>query len=191
MLSEAAAEWEPPGNAGGGKRGGLLEPQEHLPQKKPKQKAPSGVSPRLPQVRQVFDTWDAQERNRPKPRAPEEDTADAMAEIVMGNDPALAARFELKDRRVRKGEAVPDMIPVYSSNLRSIGYDGKLRELFVSFKGGSLYKYYQVPPDIYEDLKYTSDSGGSAGARFWDLIRIRGTQYGHRYSYLKIKKGKR
>lgn len=189
------AERKSPGSEIHRIRGSLLESAEHLPYKRQaKRQADSGGFPRIPQVREVYDTWDERERNRPKPRAaaaPEADAADLMAEIVMGNDPALAAQLELKGRRLRSGEAVPPMIPVYSSNVRSIGYDENLQELFMSFKDGSLYKYYRIPPNLYEDLKYTADSGGSVGARFWDLIRIRGSQYGHRYSYLNMKQGKK
>lgn len=50
------------------------------------------------------------------------------------------------------------MIPVESSNVDSVGYDGV--NLFVKFKPNSLYVYFDVPFVIYEGL-VSADSKGA------------------------------
>ena len=45
---------------------------------------------------------------------------------------------------------LPEMIPVTSSNIKSIGYDIEESELFVSFNGGpSVYRYTDVPIKVF------------------------------------------
>jgi hypothetical protein len=74
-----------------------------------------------------------------------------------------------------------------------LSYDAEKKQMFVSFKDGSVYQYVEVPETIYSDLLYTVQSGGSLGERFWDLVRVRGkgNSYKTQYSYRPIKGARR
>lgn len=50
-----------------------------------------------------------------------------------------------------------NMMPVSSSNLAAVGYDG--RNLYVEFHSGWLYEYANVPRNVYESL-LSADSKG-------------------------------
>lgn len=54
---------------------------------------------------------------------------------------------------------LPLFVPVQSSNVDSISYDVEKQELYVQFRGGSIYVYYNVPEDVYLDF-LTSPSKG-------------------------------
>lgn len=43
-------------------------------------------------------------------------------------------------------------IPVVSSNVASVGYDSQQRVLEVEFTGGGVYRYSDVPPEVFLDL---------------------------------------
>lgn len=58
---------------------------------------------------------------------------------------------------------------VYSSNLRSVGYDPDERVLEVEFHSGSVYRYAHVPKALYAGLM----AARSAGAYFTDHIKDR------------------
>lgn len=53
---------------------------------------------------------------------------------------------------------VVEMIPVVSSNLSSVGYDPKTRELYIQFKSG-LYVYSNVPEHVYQELLHAPSHG--------------------------------
>ena len=50
-------------------------------------------------------------------------------------------------------------IPVSSSNLASIGYDSQSLTLEIEFKDGSVYQYFDVPDNMYEDLMQAPSKG--------------------------------
>ena len=50
-------------------------------------------------------------------------------------------------------------IPVSSSNLASIGYDFQSLTLEIEFKDGSVYQYFDVPDNMYEDLMQAPSKG--------------------------------
>ncbi len=52
---------------------------------------------------------------------------------------------------------IPKMISVESSNLDSVGYDGQ--NLFVEFRSGSIYVYYGVPKQLYNELLDANSKG--------------------------------
>ncbi|MYA59628.1 MAG: KTSC domain-containing protein [Chloroflexi bacterium] len=56
---------------------------------------------------------------------------------------------------------------VASSNLASVGYDTPTQTLEVEFLSGSVYQYYNVPENIYEQLMHA----GSKGRFFHQYIR--------------------
>lgn len=49
--------------------------------------------------------------------------------------------------------SVPEMIPVSSSNIESIGYDEQNEHVYVRFLNGSLYVYKGVPLHEFENLR--------------------------------------
>ncbi len=49
--------------------------------------------------------------------------------------------------------SVPEMIPVSSSNIESIGYDEQNQQVFIRFLNGSLYVYKGVPLHEFENLR--------------------------------------
>lgn len=49
--------------------------------------------------------------------------------------------------------------PVTSSNIAEIGYDEPSRTLEVLFLNGGLYQYFDVPPQVYQELMRASSHG--------------------------------
>lgn len=49
--------------------------------------------------------------------------------------------------------SLPEMIPVSSSNIESIGYDEQNEQVYVRFLNGSLYVYKSVPLHEFENLR--------------------------------------
>lgn len=54
---------------------------------------------------------------------------------------------------------LPEMVPVDSSAIAAIGYDARVRELFVRFHTGRTYVYEEVPPDLYQELMQAASKG--------------------------------
>ena len=48
---------------------------------------------------------------------------------------------------------------VASSNLASVGYDPATETLEVEFLSGSVYQYYNVPENVYDELMKESSKG--------------------------------
>lgn len=57
--------------------------------------------------------------------------------------------------------------PVKSTNVQSVGYDQQQRHLEVKFRGGTHYRYFNVPQDVYDDLMGSE----SVGQAFHTLIK--------------------
>ena len=68
-----------------------------------------------------------------------------------------------------------EIIPVTSSNVESIGYDEGSSTLQVKFKNGTTYQYFDVPENIFIELRDADSVGGYLAAR------IKGT-----YRYSKV-----
>ena len=49
--------------------------------------------------------------------------------------------------------------PVVSSNILSIGYDAKTFTLEIEFKGGAVYQYSNVPPEVHAQLMSAESHG--------------------------------
>ena len=58
-----------------------------------------------------------------------------------------------------------ERFPVDSSNIAAIGYEKDLSVLEVEFKNGSVYQYYDVPENIFNDIM-GADSKGKYLAQF-------------------------
>jgi hypothetical protein len=68
------------------------------------------------------------------------------------------------------------MIPVISSNVKSIGYNPKNKITYVKFNNDSMYVYFGVPRETFENFKKAESKG-----KFLHL-HIKNS-----YSYLKFK----
>jgi hypothetical protein len=57
--------------------------------------------------------------------------------------------------------AMVEMMPVDSTNIESIGYDERRKELYVKFKGDGtrIYKYVQVPAMVWEHMLRAKSKG--------------------------------
>jgi len=54
---------------------------------------------------------------------------------------------------------MPEMHPVSSSNIASVGYDNESESVYVEFLNGSTYKYNGVSESEFENLKTASSVG--------------------------------
>jgi len=70
-----------------------------------------------------------------------------------------------------------ERIPVESSNISSIGYDEENEILEIEFHSGSVYQYYDVPFEVYDELM----NADSHGSYFYHNIRNGG------YSYTRVR----
>ena len=52
-----------------------------------------------------------------------------------------------------------EMVNVDSSNVESVGYDEDSSTLQVEFKNGGVYQYFDVPEDVYIQLRDASSVG--------------------------------
>lgn len=66
-----------------------------------------------------------------------------------------------------------NMIPVDSSNLSSVGYENG--NLYIRFRSGSTYCYYNVPSNVYQKLLMSGSKGKYHAAHIKNY-----------YSYTKI-----
>lgn len=57
------------------------------------------------------------------------------------------------------------LIPVESSNLAAVGYDGRSAVLTILFRSGGAYQYYAVPPGVYDQLMASASLGSFFAAR--------------------------
>lgn len=53
----------------------------------------------------------------------------------------------------------PEMTPVQSSQVRSVGYDAVAADLYVTFNSGATYAYHGVPSSVYAALLNTDSIG--------------------------------
>jgi hypothetical protein len=60
-------------------------------------------------------------------------------------------------------------VPVESSALTSVGFDAAASTLEIKFSSGQVYRYFGVPPAVYEELM----AAGSRGSYFSEQIRNR------------------
>jgi hypothetical protein len=63
--------------------------------------------------------------------------------------PVLAAEYEQVE-----------MFPVDSSNLAAVGYAESSGRLYVSFKNGTAYAYFDVPLSVFGQLMQAASKGG-------------------------------
>ncbi len=66
-----------------------------------------------------------------------------------------------------------DRTPIISSNLKSVGYDVNTKTLEIEFQNGSVYQYYEVPLNIYEELMKAPSHGKFFHAHIRNVYRYR------------------
>lgn len=57
------------------------------------------------------------------------------------------------------GEPAIERTPVKSSNLASVGYNAKARVLEIEFRHGGVYRYFDVPGEIFSALMAAESKG--------------------------------
>jgi hypothetical protein len=57
------------------------------------------------------------------------------------------------------------MLPVVSSVVSAIGYDGETQWLDLAFVDGSAYRYLGVPPELFADLMNAKSKGRFINSR--------------------------
>ena len=70
-------------------------------------------------------------------------------------------------------ERAIERTPVRSSALRSVGYDQEQRVLEIEFTGGEVYRYFDVPAEVYRGLM----AAESHGRYFHRHVRDAGYRY--------------
>ena len=66
-----------------------------------------------------------------------------------------------------------EMIPVESSNIAAVGYDGEEKELRIEFNSGKTYAYQDVPSELFDGIMEAK----SVGKYFHANIRNGGFGY--------------
>ena len=64
-----------------------------------------------------------------------------------------------------------NQIPVSSSNIASVGYDAPTQTLQVEFVSGSLYQYFDVPQNVFEDFIEAGSKGKYFSAQIKGIYR--------------------
>lgn len=65
-----------------------------------------------------------------------------------------------------------EKIPVTSSNVESIGYDEDSSTLEIEFKNGATYQYFDVPENVFAELRDADSVGGYLAARIKGTYRF-------------------
>ena len=65
------------------------------------------------------------------------------------------------------------LVPCKSSNIHGVGYDASSRVMEIIFHGGGKYRFYGIPPIIWENLIHAK----SMGNYFGTVIRGGGFKY--------------
>ena len=70
-------------------------------------------------------------------------------------------------------EQAIERTPVRSSALRSVGYDEDSQTLEIEFTNGAVYRYFNVPPEVYRGLM----AAESHGRYFHQQVRDKSYRY--------------
>jgi uncharacterized protein len=64
-----------------------------------------------------------------------------------------------------------DRAPVVSSNVASVGYEVTTNILEVEFTNGSVYQYFDVPENVYQQLMQAASAGQYLNANIKGIYR--------------------
>lgn len=95
--------------------------------------------------------------------------------MIIKNQLLIGEIKHFNNKRKEIKMAYPDMIPVSSSNIDSVGYDEPNQEVYIRFLNGGMYKYIGVSLNEFENLRDAA-SVGSYLNRYYKNV----------YSYEKI-----
>ena len=56
-------------------------------------------------------------------------------------------------------EALPRLLPVESSSIDAVGFDPASKRLYVRFRSGYTYVYYEVAKSVFDDLLGADSKG--------------------------------
>lgn len=126
-------------------------------------------------------------RNQPKPRL---NVGQTRRGVAAGD----LKKPDLSLENIEKWEDIPpdqgenfiyDQMPlfVHSTNVSMAQYFIDEKKLMLEFKNGSAYLYSNISE--HEALQFLQ--AASKGGWSWDTLRIRGTKYGHKKPYVKIR----
>ncbi len=62
--------------------------------------------------------------------------------------------------------------PVKSSHLKSVGYNEKAQELEIEFQSGEIYRYFKVPPVVFEELNSAESKGKYFNSRIRGMYEV-------------------
>lgn len=65
--------------------------------------------------------------------------------------------------------SLPEMTPVSSSNIESIGYDERNQELYIKFLNQTIYVYKGVPQHEYQNLLEAPSQGSYLNRNFKNI----------------------
>ena len=58
-----------------------------------------------------------------------------------------------------KKNYMPEMKPVDSAIIAAIGYNKESQDLYIRFNTGRIYKYSEVPPELYQQFEEAESQG--------------------------------
>jgi hypothetical protein len=61
---------------------------------------------------------------------------------------------------------------VSSTSINAVGYDPQTNHLEIEFKNGRVYRYIDVPPDIYDALMHSESHGEYFNANIRDSFKF-------------------
>ena len=85
---------------------------------------------------------------------------------------------ELTSEQIQELSSKIDMVRAFSSSIVAIGYDKEKQILKVLFKGNSCYLYFNVEPDIWNNLSKAESKG--------KYLREAVVKNKEKYKYIKI-----
>jgi len=64
-----------------------------------------------------------------------------------------------------------DRVAVSSSSIASVGYDPETLTLEIEFSSGLIYQYFDVPEQVYNDLRNAGSPGGYLASNIKGVYR--------------------
>lgn len=127
-------------------------------------------------LRSTIESWDVGEAMAPT-------TEDRLYDLHQSQ----LKEEEIKEAELRRQQMyspvekflLGELVNVVSSNVAMIQYDNDLKILYIAFKNGYWYQYFQVSAIEAEGIF----NAGSKGGWVWDNLRIRGTVFGSKKVY--------
>jgi hypothetical protein len=85
---------------------------------------------------------------------------------------SLLCLLPLAPSRATPDSGLLERTPVVSSDLASVGYDAKSKILEIEFHSGGLYRYFEVPKDVFDQLLAAESKGRFFAAHIREHFRF-------------------